>query len=100
MRAGDGYEQNHRELIAARILAAIGGLYLPDGKYHHGDTDHHHQNTDYGSRETGTTLSVSSIGRNASNGVTAVAERADPRDASTVTTIPKRIGMTRPAKRN
>ena len=39
-------------------------------------------------------LSVSSIGRNASNGVTAVAERADPRDASTVTTIPKRIGMT------
>ena len=54
--AGDGYEQNHRELIAARILAAIGGLYLPDGKYHHGDTDHHHQNTDYGSREAGTTV--------------------------------------------
>ena len=39
-------------------------------------------------------LSVSSIGRNASNGVTAVAERADPMDASTVTTMPKRMGTT------
>ena len=27
---GDGHEQNHRELIAVRFLAAIGGLYLPD----------------------------------------------------------------------
>lgn len=53
---GDGYEQNHRELIAARILAAVGGLHLPDGEYGHGDTDRHHQNTDYGSRKAGTTV--------------------------------------------
>ncbi len=37
-------------------------------------------------------VSVSSIGRNASSGVTAVAERAEPREASTVMTTPKAIG--------